>query len=65
MKKFREFIPHLALSMLFGLLLITYLDGRNPLMKFLTSTASKVYIIILVAVCTATAICLIADNMKR
>jgi len=47
MKKLRDFIPNLALCMSLGLILITYLDGRNPYMKFLTSGTSKIYILIL------------------
>ena len=29
------------------MLLIVYLDGRNPFMAFLTSTPSKVYIVLM------------------
>ena len=46
MKKIREFLPHLAIAFSLGLALITVLDGYNPLMAFLTSPASKIYIFI-------------------
>ena len=46
MKKLSRFLPHLAIAMLLGLMVITVLDGYNPLMAFLTSQTSKIYIFI-------------------
>jgi hypothetical protein len=46
MKTLSRFLPHLALAMLLGLMVITVLDGYNPLMAFLTSQTSKIYIFI-------------------
>ena len=40
-------LPLLTNAMLLGMLLIVYLDGRNPFMAFLTSTPSKVYIVMM------------------
>lgn len=47
MKFLKAFLPHLAVAMLLGLLVLIVLDGRNPLMAFLTSGASKAYMIIM------------------
>ncbi len=40
-------LPLLTNAMLLGMLLIVYLDGRNPYMAFLTSAPSKVYIVLM------------------
>ena len=45
MKTIKAFLPHLLISLLLGLILLVYLDGRNPMMEFLTSRASKIYLI--------------------
>lgn len=47
MRFLKSFLPHLAIAMLLGLLVLIVLDGRNPLMAFLTSGASKVYMIVM------------------
>ena len=44
MKKWEGFLPHLSFCMLLCLLVFMILDGYNPFMYWLTSTASKVYI---------------------
>ena len=41
MKFLKAFLPHLAIAMLMGLVVLVILDGRNPLMAFLTSGCSK------------------------
>ena len=56
MKFIKGFMPHLAISMVLGLVLLVYLDERNPYMAFLTSKVSKIYILILCAVCLLVAI---------
>ena len=38
MRAVKEFIAHLAIAMLLGMVVITILDGYNPLMAFLTSS---------------------------
>ena len=44
MKKWERFLPHLSFCMLLCLLVFMILDGYNPFMYWLTSTASQVYI---------------------
>lgn len=44
MKKWESFLPHLSFCMLLCLLVFMILDGYNPFMYWLTSTASKIYI---------------------
>lgn len=52
MKKFfKAFLPHLAVSMLLGLIVLVVLDSRNPLMKFLNSGASYWYIAMTCILC--------------
>ena len=46
MRKLFTALTMLANAMLLGLIVLVYLDGRNPFMAFLTSTASKVYILL-------------------
>ena len=64
MKAVKEFIAHLAIAMLLGMVVITILDGYNPLMAFLTSKASKVYIIVMCILGVATAVMYIATSRK-
>lgn len=50
--KFLKFIlPHLAIAMLLGLIVLLILDSRNPLMEFLTGDAAKIYMIIMCVLC--------------
>ncbi len=65
MKKLEEFLPHLSICLLLGLAVFMVLDGYNPYMKWLTSTASKVYIAVCVLVGVITAILLIARQRRR
>lgn len=44
MKFLKNFLPHLAIAMAVGLVVIMILDGFNPLMKFLTSDVTRAYI---------------------
>lgn len=64
MKKLREFLPHLAIAFSLGLAVITVLDGYNPLMAFLTSQASKVYIYCTCAACFLTALVCIYEQRR-
>lgn len=69
MKKIADFViyilPHLLLSMALGLVLITVLDGYNPMMGFLTSDVSKIYIYILCALAVLTALVYIAETQIK
>ena len=64
MKKIREFLPHLAIAFSLGLALITVLDGYNPLMAFLTSPASKIYIYCACAASFLTALVCIYEQRR-
>lgn len=46
MKKLRFALAMLSNAMLLGLIVLLYLDSRNPYMKFLTSDVSKIYILL-------------------
>ena len=48
--KIMEFLSHLAICMALALVVITILNGFNPLMSFLTSTTTKVFIFLFCAV---------------
>jgi len=47
MKFIDRFLPHLAISLCLGLLVLTVLDMYNPAFAFLTGTCSKVYYVCL------------------
>ena len=65
MKRLRNALILLANAFLLGLLVLVFLDGRNPAMAFLTSTASKVYILLTcVSALTALFWCLFARRRK-
>ena len=65
MKFIRSFLPMLAVALLLGLLTITVLDGFNPMMKFLNSGTSKIYIAITCVVCLAVAVTQIAEYRRE
>lgn len=58
-------LPHLLLSMALGLALIAVLDGYNPMMGFLTSEVSKIYIYILCALAVLTALLYIGETQIK
>lgn len=41
----KRFLPHLNLAMAICMLVITYVDNRNPMMGFLKSTVGFVYLL--------------------
>lgn len=65
MKHFRVFLPHLCISMLLVLAVIVILDAYNPTMGFLTSTASRVFLLILCVLGLAVCIDLVSRNRKQ
>ena len=66
MKKITGFLSHLSICFSLALLTLVILDGRNPMMKFLNSNASKVLIIIACAVIIISSLLsLIADKGSR
>ena len=67
MKKLRIFLALLTNAMLLGLLLLVYLDGRNPYYYggFLASPASKVYLVILGVLGLVTTCLSVADLRHR
>lgn len=65
MRFIKGFLPHLAISLVLGLALMVYLDERNPLMAFLTSGVSKIYILILCIVCLTVAVLYVAEQRRQ
>ncbi len=51
MKKFRRILSHLGVALSLSVLVLTFLEARNPAMGFLTSGWSAIYIVLLCAVC--------------
>lgn len=66
MKKISVVLSHLSICFALALLTIMILDGRNPMMKFLTSNVSKTLIVIACAVFILSALVhIIRDNGKN
>ena len=65
MKFLKNFLPHLAIAMAVGLVVIMILDGFNPLMKFLTNDVTRAYIVILAIVVVISSVISIAENRKN
>jgi len=59
------FLTLLTNAMLLGLILLVYLDGRNPYMLFLTSNVSKIYMLILCGLGILTTTLSMADLRRR
>ena len=64
MKKLKTVLALFSNAMLLGLLLLIYLDGRNPYMAFLTSGVSKVYLVILCLLGLTNGILILAQRGK-
>ena len=65
MRKIKEFLPHLCLSMALAMVVIVILDVRNPLMKFLTSNTSRIYIYAFCALTVLVCFISMIDNRKN
>ena len=62
--KILDFLNHLALCMALAFIVITILNGFNPLMSFLTSNTTKVFIFIFCAVVVVSSIGAIVRQRK-
>ncbi len=51
MKRFRLILSHLGVALSLSLLVLTFLEARNPSMGFLTSGWSAIYIAAQCAIC--------------
>ena len=65
MKKLEEFLPHLCIAMMLSLLVIVVLDGYNPMMRWLNSGVSKLFLVLCAIVGLVTALMLIARQRHR
>lgn len=65
MKRFLDFLPHLAACMAAALIVITILNGFNPLMAWLTSRTSRIFIFLFCAVVLVSSITAIIRNSRR
>ena len=50
MKRFKLILAMLTNAMLLGLIVLVVVDARNPYMRFLTSTASYLYLLLLAVI---------------
>ena len=64
MRLFRGIIPNLAISLNIALLIVIYLDLRNPMMGFLVGAPFLTLVICCVAASVASAVLLYADYRK-
>ena len=64
MRFLRSFLPHLALALALGVIVLVILDGFNPLMAFLTSRVSKIYILT-ACVCSVIASLIAITEMRK
>ena len=62
--KFMVFLSHLAVCMAIAMIVITVLNGFNPMMSFLTSNTTKVFIFIFCAIVIVSSIGAIVRGRK-
>ncbi len=62
--KIMDFLSHLAICMALAFIVITILNGFNPLMSFLTSNTTKVFIFIFCAVVIVSSVGAIVRGRK-
>ncbi len=65
MKRFFDFLPHLAACMAIAFVVFTILHGFNPLMGWLTSSTTRIYIFLFCGVVIISSISAIVRNSKR
>jgi len=63
-KCFKLFLAMLANALLMGLVVLVIVDARNPYMRFLTSTSSYLYLLLL-AVVGITVVSLYIASLRR
>ncbi len=64
MRRFKLFLAMLANALLMGLVVLVIVDARNPYMRFLTSTSSYLYLLLL-AVVGITVVSLYIASLRR
>lgn len=64
MKFFRGFLPNLSIALNIALVIVIYLDKRNPMMGFLVGAPFVVLLIACVACSIASAVVLYGDWRK-
>ena len=64
MKLFRAVIPNLAVSLNIALLIVIYLDMRNPMMGFLVGAPFVTLVVCAVAASIASALTLYSDYRR-
>ena len=64
MKRFKILLAMLANALLMGLVVLVIVDARNPYMRFLTSTSSYLYLLLL-AVVGITVVSLFIASLRR
>lgn len=64
MRRFKIFLAMLANALLMGLVVLVIVDARNPYMRFLTSTSSYLYLLLL-AVVGITVVSLYIASLRR
>ena len=64
MKRFKILLAMLANALLMGLVVLVIVDARNPYMRFLTSTSSYLYLLLL-AVVGITVVSLYIASLRR
>ena len=64
MKRLKLFLAMLANALLMGLIVLVIVDARNPYMRFLTSTSSYLYLLLL-AVVGITVVSMYIASLRR
>ena len=65
MKKFLRFLPHLLVAFSFTVMTMVVLNEYNPMQKFLTSTPSKIMMLLLCITALAVAIMKIIEDNRE
>lgn len=65
MRKLKSILSNISFALMLGVLTLVVLDNHNPMLKFLTSTASKIFIVTACAFAAVTLILVIAETEIR
>lgn len=65
MRKLKSILTNISLALMLGVLTLVVMDNHNPMLKFLTSSSSKIFITAACAVSALTLVILIVENELR
>ncbi len=65
MRFLRKILPHLGIALGLAMLVVLYVNDRNPMMGFLSAPVSTVYLIALCLMCIVLGIVMLLERARK